>query len=257
MIQVGFRKPVINDEINLKETLQKYRSGKCGGHFLPSNCKARQKVALFIPFRNTYEHLKIFLNHMHPFLTRQDLEYKIYIIDLNERILINRSPLLNVRFLEASKDEDYDCYFFHDVDLLPENDYNLYRCSELPRHMSVSKDKFNYQLPYDTFFGGVSAMTKEQILFVNEFSNKFSCWGGEDDDLFNRLIFHNMTVLKSMSDVSRYIILNHKQSPFKPERFKLLSTGIKRVMQDGIKNLKYKMMKRTNYPLYTYIKISL
>lgn len=43
-----------------------------------------------------------------------------------------------------------------------------------------------YRLPYAAIFGGVSAMTKDQILFVNGFSNKFSGWGGEDDDMFNR-----------------------------------------------------------------------
>lgn len=43
-----------------------------------------------------------------------------------------------------------------------------------------------FRLPYAAIFGGVSAMTKDQILFVNGFSNKFSGWGGEDDDMFNR-----------------------------------------------------------------------
>lgn len=43
-----------------------------------------------------------------------------------------------------------------------------------------------FRLPYASIFGGVSAMTKDQILFVNGFSNKFSGWGGEDDDMFNR-----------------------------------------------------------------------
>ncbi|XP_062617600.1 beta-1,4-galactosyltransferase 1-like [Saccostrea cucullata] len=185
---IGYRKPVINDEIHLEDTLQKYRYVKCGGQFRLANCEARQKVALLVPFRDRQEHLTIFINHMHPFLMRQQLEYKIYIIDLDEEIMFNRGVLLNVGFLEASKEADFDCYFLHDVDLLPEHDHNLYRCSELPRHMSVAMDKFNYRLPYLTYFGGVSAMTKDQILFVNGFSNKFSGWGGEDDDLYNRLI---------------------------------------------------------------------
>ncbi|XP_061195866.1 beta-1,4-galactosyltransferase 1-like isoform X2 [Saccostrea echinata] len=251
------KKPVISDEINWEDTLQKYNSVRCGGRFRPSNCKARQKVALLIPFRDRYEHLKIFIHHIHPFLMRQQLEYGIYIIDLDERIQFNRGLLLNVAFLEASKEFDYDCYIFHDVDLLPENDYNLYRCSDLPRHMSVAVDKFNYKLPYVEIFGGVSAMTKEQILFVNGFSNKFSGWGGEDDDMYNRLKFRHMTVLRSMNDVSKYTMLKHKQSPPNPKRFKLISTGMKRVGKDGVKNLKYKVMKRTDYPLYTYVKITL
>ncbi|XP_062584756.1 beta-1,4-galactosyltransferase 1-like [Saccostrea cucullata] len=253
---IGYRKPVMDDEIHLVETLQKYRYAQCGGQFRPSNCEARQKAALLVPFRDRQEHLKIFINHMHPFLMRQQLEYKIYIIDLDKEIRFNRGVLLNVGFLEASKEADFDCYFLHDVDLLPEHDHNLYRCSELPRHMSVAVDKFNYRLPYLTNFGGVSAMTKDQILFVNGFSNKFSGWGGEDDDLYNRLIFHNMTVLRSMPDVSRYIMLKHDQSPPNAERFKLLRTGMERVMQDGIKNLKYKISNRTDYLLFTYINIS-
>ena len=37
---------------------------------------------------------------------------------------------------------------FHDVDLLPEDDRNLYSCPDQPRHMSVAVDKFQYKLPY-------------------------------------------------------------------------------------------------------------
>ncbi|XP_061195870.1 beta-1,4-galactosyltransferase 1-like [Saccostrea echinata] len=254
---IGHKKPDISDDFSWEDTLQKHNSVRCGGHFRPSNCKARQKVALLIPFRNRYAHLKIFINHIHPFLMRQQLEYGIYIIDLDDEIQFNRGLLLNVAFLEASKEYDYDCYIFHDVDLLPENDYNFYRCSDLPRHMSVAVDKLNYKLPYVELFGGVSAMTKDQILFVNGFSNKFSGWGGEDDDMFNRLEFHHMTVLRSIYNISRYIMLKHTKSQPNPARFKLKSTGMKRMRQDGVKNLKYQIMKRTDYPLFTYIKITL
>ena len=46
---------------------------------------------------------------------------------------------------------------------------------------------FLYRLPYDDIFGGVSAMTVDQFRQVNGFSNKFWGWGGEDDDISNRL----------------------------------------------------------------------
>lgn len=39
------------------------------------------------------------------------------------------------------------------------------------------------RLRYKGYFGGVTAMTKEQFLQVNGFSNIYWGWGGEDDDL--------------------------------------------------------------------------
>ena len=51
---------------------------------------------------------------------------------------------MNVAFKEAAKFEDFDCFIFHDVDLIPEDDRNMYTCSSQPRHMSVAVDKFNY-----------------------------------------------------------------------------------------------------------------
>lgn len=57
----------------------------------------------------------------------------------------NRAMLMNVGYVEALKERPFDCFIFHDVDLLPENDRNLYTCPEQPRHMSVAVDKFNYR----------------------------------------------------------------------------------------------------------------
>lgn len=45
------------------------------------------------------------------------------------------------------------------------------------------------RLPYSGIFGGVSAMTVKQFKTVNGFSNSFWGWGGEDDDMSNRLVF--------------------------------------------------------------------
>ena len=42
-------------------------------------------------------------------------------------------------------DDTYDCAIFHDVDLLPENDKNLYTCPDQPRHMSVAVDELAYR----------------------------------------------------------------------------------------------------------------
>ena len=57
----------------------------------------------------------------------------------------NRAELFNIGFKEALKLEDFDCFIFTDVDLLPEDDRNYYGCPTSPRHMSVAIDKFNYR----------------------------------------------------------------------------------------------------------------
>lgn len=44
----------------------------------------------------------------------------------------NPGKLCNVGFWEAMQEEDWDCVFFHDVNLLPEDDHNLYICDIFP-----------------------------------------------------------------------------------------------------------------------------
>ena len=52
---------------------------------------------------------------------------------------------MNLGFVEARKRGNFDCFVFHDVDLIPEDDRNMYTCGENPRHMSPAVDKFNYR----------------------------------------------------------------------------------------------------------------
>lgn len=39
----------------------------------------------------------------------------------------------------------FNCFIFHDVDLLPENDGNFYRCGQNPTHLSPAVDTFGYR----------------------------------------------------------------------------------------------------------------
>ena len=52
---------------------------------------------------------------------------------------------MDLAFLEALKTRLFDCFVFHDVDLLIEDDRNMYHCSPQPRHMSVAIDEMNYK----------------------------------------------------------------------------------------------------------------
>lgn len=78
-------------------------------------------------------------------LTRQQLDYGIFVIEQAENETFNRAKLMNVGYMEANKIYNWQCFIFHDVDLLPEDDRNLYSCPAQPRHMSVAIDKFHYK----------------------------------------------------------------------------------------------------------------
>ncbi|XP_069328763.1 beta-1,4-galactosyltransferase 4 isoform X2 [Eulemur rufifrons] len=133
------------------------------GRYHPEACRALQRVAILIPHRNREKHLMYLLEHLHPFLQRQQLEYGIYIIHQAGSKKFNRAKLLNVGYLEALKEENWDCFIFHDVDLVPENDFNLYKCEDQPRHLVVGRNSTGYRLRYSGYFGGVTALSREQF----------------------------------------------------------------------------------------------
>ena len=112
-----------------------------GGRFKPKQCAARHRVAIIVPYRDREEHLRTFLLHMHSFLPRQQLDYGIFIVEQHGNEPFNRAMLMNVGAAEALKSYDFQCFIFHDVDLLPEDDRNLYSCPVQPRHMSVAINK--------------------------------------------------------------------------------------------------------------------
>ncbi len=47
-----------------------------------------------------------------------------------------------------------------------------------------------HRLPYEEIFGGVSALTKNQMKKINGYSNLYFGWGGEDDDFRARFFFY-------------------------------------------------------------------
>lgn len=74
------------------------------------------------------------------------------------------------------------------------------------------------RLPYADLFGGVSAMSREQFRLVNGFSNVFWGWGGEDDDMANRIKAHGLHISRYPANVARYKMLTHKKEKANPKR---------------------------------------
>jgi beta-1,4-galactosyltransferase 1 len=158
-----------------------------GGYWKPEKCISNFKIAIIIPYRDRLPHLKVLLYYLHLILQRQQLDYKIFVVEPNTplNIRFNKGRVMNAAFLEALKvDNDINCFIFHDVDLVPEDDRILYSCPSYPRHLSVAIDKFDYILPYENLVGGVFAISKQHYLLVNGYSNNYWGWGAEGNFYF-------------------------------------------------------------------------
>jgi len=73
--------PFQNNEL-IRFTNKNKNYQQINGRFKPVNCLARHRLAIIIPYKDRLSQLKIFLNHMHPFLQNQQLDYQIYVVYL-------------------------------------------------------------------------------------------------------------------------------------------------------------------------------
>ena len=89
---------------------------------------------------------------------------------------------MNVGYLEALKHEHFgklarkpDCFAFHDVDLLPDWDNNLYMCHpEKSIHLCDKLNKYSYKTQYNagghvSAGGAVHTVGFEQLEYVRVF----------------------------------------------------------------------------------------
>ncbi|KFW61648.1 Beta-1,4-galactosyltransferase 4, partial [Pygoscelis adeliae] len=240
------------------EEVQKENPQVSKGRYHPAECSALQHVAILIPHRNREKHLLYLLEHLHPFLQRQQLDYGIYVIHQAGSTKFNRAKLLNVGYLEALKEANWDCFIFHDVDLVPENDFNIYMCDRQPKHLVVGRNNTGYRLRYQGYFGGVTALTRDQFSKVNGFSNNYWGWGGEDDDLRIRVEMQKMRVVRPSPDVARYTMIFHRRdhgNEENGERMKLLGQVSRTWKTDGLNSCSYKLLSVEHNPLYVNITV--
>lgn len=258
IIEINEEKSLINVQksVNSKQLDFIKQFVSSGGEWMPKHCIPQHHTAIIVCYRNRTEQLQTFLYHMHSFLQKQNIHYQIYIIEQTFDAEFNRGKLFNVGYREATMRSLAGCFIFHDVDLMPENINNIYGCTGCPRHMSTSINVFNYKLPYHTIFGGAIAMTRKQFHDINGFSNVFYGWGGEDDDLFNRVYYRGYKVCRYPSFISRYTMLTHEKEIPSENRMKYLRNGPKRFYTDGVDSVTYNLIKYEQLPLYTRILVN-
>ncbi|XP_066532385.1 beta-1,4-galactosyltransferase 3 [Hoplias malabaricus] len=254
-LHVNFRSGLTLAQVERKNPLVVH-----GGRYRPPDCEARHRTAIIIPHRNREHHLKYLLYYLHPFLQRQQLNYGIYIIHQAGNYTFNRAKLMNVGFREAMREEDWDCLFFHDVDLIPEDDRNSYTCDQNPKHAAIAMDKFGYKLPYKMYFGGVSALSPLHYLKMNGFPNNYWGWGGEDDDIGIRVSLAGMSITRPSVNVGRYRMIKHKHdqgNEVNPKRFNMLAKTRQTWKLDGMNSVQYEVLSREYRPLYTNITVNI
>ncbi|KAK3595593.1 hypothetical protein CHS0354_009549 [Potamilus streckersoni] len=228
-----------------------------GGRYSPDDCVARERTAIIIPYRDREDHLDILTRHLHNILQRQQLEYRIFVIEMALPTQFNRGLLANIGFLFAKETGDFSCFIIHDVDALMMNDKNLYRCGSQPRHLVTGSTKFRtwndeYGLPYGSYMSGVIALTDSQFTQANGFSNVYFGWGGEDDDFTNRVQRANMKFERPEKDIGIYLAIPHETdstNPKNPARFGILDASAARQTIEGVNSF-YNNRQKIKYKRY-------
>ncbi|XP_076335294.1 beta-1,4-N-acetylgalactosaminyltransferase bre-4-like isoform X3 [Tachypleus tridentatus] len=252
-LNLTFNTPTEDDILTLVPQL------RLGGAWSPHTCKSRHHVAVIIPFRDREEHLLVLLRYLHPLLQRQLLDYRIFVVEQYGNETFNKGVLMNAGVRESLKEAAYHCFVFHDVDMIPEDDRNMYSCPQFPRHLSVAVNKFNYTLPYSYLVGGVFAIKTDQVIDVNGYSNLYWGWGGEDDDIAYRLRKQKLNIIRPPQSIARYSMIKHTHRPESPNviRSALLRMAQRRLTRDGLNTAKYRIEFKKELPLYTHIMVDI
>lgn len=73
-------------------------------------------------------------------------------------------------------------------------------------------------VPYDRYFGGACLMKEGHIRRVNGWSNVYWGWGGEDDDMWRRIVFTDMAIWRYPAPYARYRMIKHKKQEINGDR---------------------------------------
>ncbi|XP_045631069.1 beta-1,4-galactosyltransferase 3-like isoform X2 [Ursus americanus] len=252
-------KVMIPENLTMEQVVEKNPLVELGGQYRPPDCWTRHHTAVVVPYYGQNQHLRHLLFHLHPFLQRQQLHYAIYVVNQVNNTAFNRGKLRNVGFWEAMQEEEWDCVFFHDVNLLPEDDRNLYICDIFPAHVSVAIDKFNYKLPYHGYLGGVFALRPIHYLRINGFPNTYWGWDHEDHDIAARLQLSGLLLSRPHLLFGRYHMLEGQEPspPQSPWSSFLLAPIRHKWQQDGINSLGYRLLSKERQPLYTNLTVDI
>lgn len=187
------------------------------------------KLCIIVPYRDRVRHINKFLPHYQRLLP----DAYFCVVEQSIHGEFNRGKIKNIGFLECP---DFDYYAFHDVDMLVQGvpDYSY---PDKPTLCATNASQFNWQMPFPEYFGGVVLFNKQDFITCNGYSNNFSGWGGEDNELYYRVAACNLEIAHRSH---RYLSLPHPRShPTGFDLEKMKQAKKPRKKNDGLSNCKY------------------
>ncbi|XP_035706544.1 xylosylprotein 4-beta-galactosyltransferase [Folsomia candida] len=205
-------------------------------------------LAVIVPFRDRFEELLSFAPHIHRFLSAQRVAHTIWLVNQVDEFRFNRASLINIGFIEATKNNPTVNYMaMHDVDLLPLNDKLPYGHPGVGNavHVASLHPKYNYA----SFIGGILILDVTDFQRVDGMSNIYWGWGLEDDEFWLRLKHNGIKVKRANKGLGtgRKDTFSHIHSPKLRVRdrakcFDQWEKTRKRDRATGLRNVNYTLL---------------
>ena len=210
----------------------------------------KKDLVVIIPVRDRDKHLKLYLKKMIPIFKKQNINYKILIVEQTNNKKFNKGKINNVGFIEAKNNFPYyDSFLFNDVDNFPINEKVIdYR---------IQPKGFHHFFGNKKWLGGFYITTKKFFEDVNGYSNNFWGWGGEDKDLQHRCLAKKIKIIRDVfferGNNNKIHDIDHKRDTSNWTKKKYYDNknrgrkyliNNKLIENDGISNCNYNILKR-------------
>ena len=218
------------------------------------------KYCIVAPYRNREQHLIKWIDHY------KDLGVDLYVIEQDDDKPFNRGKLFNAFYLIQGNRYLYTIY--HDVDMRVDmklGDINqIFDFPINPTLIATYVQQFNgsrrdtrtWKEVYDTYFGGITALTRNQMVKCGGYSNDIWSWGNEDDALRKSVLDSGMSIDRRKA----YVWCEQHERAIDPINFnkgrEIVKNGVN-LTKDGLEFCTFEVTERVENEFYTHIKVKL